>query len=214
MLRPTFDEIWHHVVDHSSYVRLNVTLHSMRIGGATVRHDQGTTTKEIMRLGRWTDDTINRYIRTEYLCLPSELKGIKELQTKRKYQVHSICSCRIKHQYQPKRRSVSRWKKQGLSDTVILKRMEAVTRHRIKKSHKGLSHVPQEVAEVHRLAILGYRAKPLVTPYTVDRDYIGKHFDGNEFFFTLAVYHSFKRWRRFNQMCKYQAIQELRGMSG
>ena len=36
MLRPTFDEIWHHVVDHSSYVGLNVTLHSMRIGGATV----------------------------------------------------------------------------------------------------------------------------------------------------------------------------------
>ena len=126
MLRPTFDEIWYHLVDHSRYHGLNVMLHSMRIGGATVRHAQGMDTKEIMRLGRWTDDTINKYIRPEYLCDPSKLQGIKDLKTKRKYKVYSMCECKIKHKYQPNRKSLTRWRKEGVSDTKILKRMEKV----------------------------------------------------------------------------------------
>ena len=50
-VRPIFDHLWHHIVDHSSYKGLNVTGHSVCISGATARHAEKMELREIMRLG-------------------------------------------------------------------------------------------------------------------------------------------------------------------
>ena len=67
MLRQAWEVMWHHMVNHSDWVGLNLSGHSMRIGGTTVHHKEGMEILEIMRLGRWQDNTINRYLRPE-LC--------------------------------------------------------------------------------------------------------------------------------------------------
>ena len=64
------------------------------MGGATARHSEGMEIKEIMHLGRWTDLTVNTYLRPELLEPPQELKKNKDYLTKRKYRRHIFCSCK------------------------------------------------------------------------------------------------------------------------
>ena len=50
--RYNFSPFLYHLIDHSTYQGLNITCHSLRIGGATARHSEGMEIKEIMCLGR------------------------------------------------------------------------------------------------------------------------------------------------------------------
>ena len=93
MARQPWEIMWHHLVDHSDWVGLNLSGHSMRIGGATVRHKEGMEILEIMRLGRWQDNTINRYLRPELCQPPEKLRKIEHFKTKRAEECHILCQC-------------------------------------------------------------------------------------------------------------------------
>ena len=224
MIRPVFNDIWHHVVDHSSYRGLNVTLHSMRIGGATMRQMQKMETKEIMRLGRWQDEMVNSYIRPDLVLPPEQLRKIPEVAMKRSYEIHYLCDCKDPHgskatsamkaKYQKNNKTVTRWRRKGASDTRIMKRMEKIRRTEIIAYKRSQTKILVKIREVHRIAISKFRAKPLIKPYTFDSSYISRKYENDELWFTLAVYASAKRWRRFQQTCKYDVLQQKRGHPG
>ena len=92
MSRHSFEVMWHHMVDHSRWKGLNLTGHSMRIGGSTCRHKEGKEMRQIMWLGRWKDDTINKYLRPELKMSPQSLRRIGLFQSKRE-ECHLLCSC-------------------------------------------------------------------------------------------------------------------------
>ena len=93
MQRQSWELMWHHVIDHSSWVGLNVSSQSMRIRGVTARHREGMEILEIMRLGHWQDNTINSYLRPELCHPPEKLRKIVHFHTKRSEECHVLCDC-------------------------------------------------------------------------------------------------------------------------
>ena len=68
-----FNQYFHHAVDHSRWVGLNLATHSLRIGGVTIRHTAKVDTAEIKRLGCWKTEVMFRYVRDSWLEQPEQL---------------------------------------------------------------------------------------------------------------------------------------------
>ena len=92
MSRQSFEMMWHHIVDHSTWKGLNLTGHSMQIGGSTTRHEEGMDMLEIRQLGRWKDDTVNRYLQPELKLPPESLRRMK-ISNARREECHTLCAC-------------------------------------------------------------------------------------------------------------------------
>ena len=201
--RHTLELLWHHLVDHSTYKGLHITLHSMRIGGATARHRQSTELKEIARLGRWTDNTIEGYIRPELLLPPEKLREIGTYHTKRSYECHLSCDCVITNDQghfisAPKHTKQPKFHKRGYanaSDRSKIIRIFASRHREQKKKEKAQVQIPYKIREAERLMRAKIVAQPLSRPYTIDSTYLKKKFKNDQRLFNFTLYMASKCWQ-------------------
>ena len=211
MTRWTLEQLLYHLVDHSSYTGLNITLHSMHIGGATIRHKLGTEIRKIMRMGRWTDITVNSYIRPELILPPEILKHNKDYHTKRSYRMHLMCpnSCsetpidQLKIKNYESNHAMS---KEELASVPDGRRLHILEYRRMrmtsKEKHERL-HVPQRMIEVKRIMLSNYKCTPMEHPGEISPFHIVENFEGSQTWFNLVVYLTNKCWRQFTAACKY-----------
>ena len=209
MQRHSWELMWHHVIDHSSWVGLNVAGHSMRIGGATTRHCEGMEILKIMRLGHWQDNTINNYLRPELCQPPEKLRKIEHFHTKRSEECHVLCNCPkkdvrktddlIKSKYQ------TALHKKRLEETSTTNKV-SIIRSRMQKRNidiKRLStKIPQKVQQVKRIADSKFSALPFIKGDIIDSKLVEKEFSGHKLWFNVSVWVARKRWKRFQQTCK------------
>ena len=214
MSRQNFEKILHHLVDHSRWKGLNLTGHSMRIGGATIRHHDGMEIMEIMRLGRWQDNTIMRYLRPEGQQAPEILLQLGTYKTKRTEECHVLCNCPRSQEEDVQKiigtKKMPGWnrKEWGSICTTQKATLARSRMHHHNNSLKSLSSkIPMEVKQVKKFVDGKIAAQPYVRGYVTDSKLVDKHFKGHELWFTCTVYVARKRWKRFLQACKFSATR-------
>ena len=212
MTRYILEPLLYHLVDHRSYAGLNVTLHSMRIGGATIRHKQNTEIKEIMRMGRWTDITVNSYIRPELLLPAETLLQNSDFHTKRSYRMHLLCptSCSSASEEQLATKNflsghTKTWEElQSMPDGQKLRLLEFRQYKMERKKRYERTNIPQRMKDVKRILLCDYACPAMEEPGITSADHIAKHYKGSQSWFNLTVHIVNRRWRGFINTCTYQ----------
>ena len=214
--RFTFTPFFHHLVDHCSYKDLNVTCHSIRIGGATAWHAEGKDVREIMCLGRWTDLTVNTYLRPELLEPPEELMKNPDYHSKRALKKHIFCDrqCALANKAQSQSKQQPRRKDafdnnviDSLYDTHKAKVLDRRTRRAVEKDVRASVEVPFRLKNLRTLLKAKVNAVPYVTPYNSSTKHIKKYYDGDARWFTTTVYLARQRWKAFLETVKYSYYQ-------
>ena len=214
MSRQNFEKILHHLVDHSRWKGLNLTGHSMRIGGATIRHHHGMEIMEIMRLGRWQDNTIMRYLRPEGQQAPEILLQLGTYKTKRTEECHVLCNC-PRSQEEDVQTIIGTKKMPGWNrkewGSICTTQKATLARSRMNHHNTILkrlsSKIPMEVKQVKKFVDGKIAAQPYVSGYVTDSKLVDNHFKGHKLWFTCTVYLARKRWKRFLQACKFSATR-------
>ena len=215
MLWLSWEVMWHHMVDHSDWVGLNLSGHSMRIGGTTVQHKEGMEILEIMRLGRWQDNTINRYLRPELCQPPENLRKIKHFRSKRVEECHILCNCPKKSEENVQELLITKYQsemyKKCFKESSTTQRVKILQSHMSerKAEQKRLgTKIPESVRQVKKIADSKYFALPYIKGHVLDSKLIKEQFHGHHFWFTISVYVTRKRWHRFLQTCKHEATRK------
>ena len=204
--RKIYEAFFNFAVDHSKFAGLNISSHSFRIGGATIRHCEGVEIREIMRLGRWKCDTVNTYLRPELLLAPEILLDYPEYRCKRGSRNHYFCdlTCgtssileeQVKKRPQVKRKHREVVPVHKLSDEDKIE-MHYTRIFKKKGGAKSDEDAPKHIAQVKRLEVSKFEAEPYVSRTDIDEDFIEKNFDGNKFWFTLTVYLAYQRIKNY-----------------
>ena len=220
------DAFLHTMTDHSSYKGLRISSHSIRIGGATSRHLCGESITELMRLGRWADNTIFNYLRPELVLPPEELLKMPEFRSRRKEE-HSLCSCTgiegrlvdnavCTATYTVSKSSKFTCKKGGFfnkktgtyrqkeyTDSEKVKYIKCRTGRRIGNNKDDSGKPPVYLERIQKWWKVGLHAWPYVSKAGIDVKYVDKHYDGNWLWFSIAVNYCMRKLRNYQVVCKY-----------
>ena len=211
--RPLDQYVWtplfNHMVDHSDWYDLNLTTHSLRIGGATLCHHNGEEKLEIHCLGHWTDDTIFKYFRTNLLLDPSELRKIPAYKRVRQEVLHFFCSCKVDPTDPGGDARISRQVSPfHHTDTSFLNDTTKILTYQ--KCRTGHLHYAQRYAYItpHLCSTDAFvksklEAMPYVSTNVIDWNYITEHFAGDKLWFSLSVWIAKCRWKCWNQEGRY-----------
>ena len=215
-----FTPFFYHMVDHSSFRGLNVTCHCLRIGGATIHHKNGMEIREVMRLGCWSDFTVNTYLREELLESPDELRKNRDYLSHRKHEQHFLCNCKKTTAVEKKAKHVKRVnhkRAQEIKNMLDTHKYKLLQRHQIRAAEqieRGQFEVPHNIKSLTRFMLTKARAVPHTDAYTPSSRWLKMHYNNNSRLFTVAVMMARRRWRSFLDTCKYNYYQRKFGGPG
>ena len=192
------------MLDHSDWHGLHITTHSLRIGGVTVRLHNEEDHLEIRWLGRWSDDNIFKYLRTDLLASPEELQKTPSYRRKRKTVLHYFCSCEVDATEPGGDARMPRYTAlRDINDTSRLSdRHKILTcewrRHQRRKAAKQHAFITPALCSTHAFVKSNLQAIPYVSPHVIDWNHITNHYQGDKLWF-LAVWMAKCRWRRWDK---------------
>ena len=193
----------YHLMDHSSYAGLNITMHSLRMGGATLRHAQGTDIKDIMQIGRWSDITVNSYIRPELLLPQDILWKNPDYHTRRTQRHHYLCldDCSIQSKdWQKAKQAYNRKQQKDLIGLPDKTRMQIIESRLLRQKRT----IPKQMMTIHKVLKGTYACPPMTTDGRMGEQFLEDENDGNQKWFNLTVNIAAKRWKAFHGECRYK----------
>ena len=211
--RPLDQYIWsplfNHIVNHSDWYNLNLTTHSLCIGGTMLCHHNGEEKLEICCLGHWTDDTIFKYFCTDLLLDPNKLCKIPAYKRVRQQVLHFFCSCKVDPNDPGGDARISRHISPfHNADTSLLDDTTKLLTYQ--KCWNGCLHYAQQYAYImprlhstHAFVKSKLEAMPYVSPNVIDWHYITEHFNGDKLWFSLSAWMAKCHWKCWNQEGHY-----------
>ena len=206
--KPLDNYIWspffNHMLDHSDWHGLQITTHSLRIGGTTVGSIMGKTT------WKFNDSVAGAMTTSSNTCtliLPPLTNCGKHLLTgeseKQSYitfaPVRSMPPIQVVMPERPRYNAL-----RDNNDTSRLSdRLELIMcewrRQQCRKAAEQHAFITPALRSTHAFVKSNLQAIPFVSPHVIDWNHITNHYQGDKLWFSLAVWMAKCRWRRWDK---------------